>query len=188
MQKFSGKDFWGISYLKNIKVTATVALFVAISIVSGKFLAISIGDTLRFSFENLTIILSGILFGPLVGCITGIVADLIGCVLRGYTINPILTLGAALIGFISGALYHFLKNTHISFSLAVSSFFAHLIGSVLIKSFGLSVFYSLPFVVTLISRCINYAVVFTAEFIVLLILMKNRGFTGLINKIRGKNQ
>ena len=46
-------DFWGIKKLKNIKVLSSVALFAAISIVSGKFLAISIGDTIRISFENL---------------------------------------------------------------------------------------------------------------------------------------
>ncbi len=187
MQKITSSYFFGIGNLKNIKVTVTVALFVAISIISGKFLAIPIGDTLRFSFENLTIILSGVLFGPVIGGITGIAADLIGCILRGYTINPILTLGAALIGFISGILYRLFYKPPLSFRIAVSTFFAHLIGSVLIKSWGLSLFYSLPFIVTLLSRCVNYAIVFAAEFIVLLILMKNRGFIGQINKIRGNN-
>ena len=43
------------------------AFLVAISIVCGKYLAIRGGDVLRFSFENLPILLAGIAFGPLVG-------------------------------------------------------------------------------------------------------------------------
>lgn len=185
MQKSSISNFFGIGNLKNIKVTVTVALFVAISIISGKFLAVSIGDTLRFSFENLTIILSGILFGPVVGAVTGIAADLIGCILRGYTINPILTLGAACIGFISGFMYYAITRCSVTFRVLISTFSSHLIGSVLIKTAGLSWFYSLPFNITLISRAINYSVVFAAEFFVLMILIKNKAFMGQISKIRG---
>lgn len=185
MQK--NNNFLGIGNLKNVKVTVTVALFVAISIVSGKFLAISIGDTLRFSFENLTIILSGILFGPIVGGITGVAADLIGCVLRGYAINPVLTLGAALIGFLSGLIYYCLKKCPVPLRLGLSAFVAHLVGSVLIKSWGLSWFYTLPFGVTILSRSVNYAVVVVAEYIVLLIILKNKAFMNQISKIRGNS-
>lgn len=188
MHKNKIRHFFGLQNLKNVKVMVTVALFVAISIVAGKFLAISIGDTLRFSFENLTIILSGILFGPVVGGITGIAADLIGCILRGYTINPILTLGAAFIGFTAGIIFSSLKKCAMTFRIAVCTFSAHLIGSVFVKSWGLAAFYSLPFDVTLLSRCVNYTVVFAAEFIVILILMKNKGFMGQIDKIKGDRQ
>lgn len=201
-------SFFGIENLKNVRVMVTLALFVSISIVTGKFLAISVGETLRFSFENLTIILSGILFGPIPGAITGIVADLIGCILRGYAINPILTIGAMTIGFLSGVLYNLLKNTPSFLRIAISVFSAHLIGSVIIKSFGLLIvsfdiklnrlffrlFFrlllnNLPVVTTLIiSRCANYAVVFVAEFIVIMLLMKNRGFINQINRIRGNRR
>ena len=61
-----------------LRVTVALSLMVAISIVCGKYLAFSVGEFLRFSFENLPIILSGILFGPAAGALVGIVADLVG--------------------------------------------------------------------------------------------------------------
>ena len=57
----------------------------ALSIVFGKYLAIRGGDIMRFSFENLPLLLSGMLLGPAIGTMTAIVADLVGCVLVGYS-------------------------------------------------------------------------------------------------------
>ena len=64
------------------------AFLVALSIVCGKFLAIPVGEILRFSFENLPILFAGLAFGPVAGALVGVCADLLGCVLRGYAINP----------------------------------------------------------------------------------------------------
>ena len=102
--------------ITNLKVLVTAALFSTISFVCGKFLAFNIGDTVRFSFENLPIILCGMAFGPAVGALTGLAADIIGCILRGYAINPVLTFAAAFIGFSSGAIFNSSKkiNLHIS--------------------------------------------------------------------------
>ena len=89
----------------NLKILAVSALFAAISFICGKFLAISIGETIRFSFENLPLILIGIVFGPTVGALTAVVADIVGCLLRGYAINPLLTAAAAFIGFFEGLIF-----------------------------------------------------------------------------------
>ena len=178
-------DFWGLSSLKSLKVMITVALFSAISFLFGKFLAIPVGDYMRFSFENLPIILSGIMFGPFTGALCGIAADIIGCILRGYAINPILTLGAAIIGFVSGFLYKLSYKCRLSVKLALSVFVSHIIGSVIIKTIGLSIWYSSPFLVTLGWRTINYVVVSLAEFIVLAIILRNRGFKRQIMRISG---
>ena len=93
----------------NLKVLITATLFASVSIVCGKFLAFNVGDILRFSFENLPIILSGIAFGPLVGAFTGLIADTVGCLLRGYALNPILTLAAIFIGFAAGFIFNITK-------------------------------------------------------------------------------
>ena len=52
---------------------------------------------------------------------------------------------------------------------------AHVIGSVIIKTFGLAQFYTIPFGVLLLWRMLNYAVVGTLEFLLLLALMKSNG-------------
>lgn len=169
MQKFLRLKNFG-----NIKVMVASALFAAISIVLGKFLAISVGDTLRFSFENLTIILSGMLFGPTVGAATGLIADIVGCILRGYAINPVLTFAAVFIGFSSGAVYYILRKFNNSLRILWVIIICHSIGSVLIKTMGLCLWYGYPFSVMFIERLINYIVVGTAEFIILQIITKNK--------------
>lgn len=176
------QKFLNTKNLGNLKIMLTAAIFSAISIVCGKFLAISVGDTLRFSLENLPIILSGVIFGPTVGAFTGLTADIVGCILRGYAINPLLTIASVLIGFLSGAVYFIFNklNPHIRLSLTV--IICHAVGSVIIKTIGLCLWYSTPFYATLISRIINYLVVAAAEFIILDILLSNKSFRKNLNK------
>ena len=179
------KDFFGLGGIRNLKVITILALLAAISIVLGKFLAINIGESIRLSFENLTIMLAGILFGPIAGFITGLVADVLGCLLYGYALNPIITLGAASIGFFSGAFYKLFSNINSTFNILLTIVISHIIGSILIKTIGLSVWYDLPFLVTLGWRALNYLIVSTAEFMLITILLKNNGFKSQINRLIG---
>ena len=97
-------------YRPSLKLTASLAMLVAISIILGKYLALSIGEVLRFSFENLPIIFAGIAFGPLPAALVAVTADLIGCLLVGYAVNPLVTIGAAIIGLCSGIVPALLKK------------------------------------------------------------------------------
>ena len=80
-----------VKVFKSLAILASSSFLAALSIILGKYLAIPGGNVLRFSFENLPIMFAGMAFGPFVGCAVGIVADLIGCVLVGYTVNPLIT-------------------------------------------------------------------------------------------------
>ncbi len=95
-----------------------MALFIAISVVLSRFLSfkmIFMGiEGIRIGFGSFTIILSGILFGPISGAIVGALSDIIG-----YMISPLgpymphFTLNAALVGFIPGVLlYKNYKRNH----------------------------------------------------------------------------
>ena len=81
-------------------------ILAAMSIILGKFLQIPnpFQDFIRISFENLPIIIAGFSLGPIAGALVGTVADLIGCVLYGYSINPIITVGAASVGLVAGVI------------------------------------------------------------------------------------
>ena len=157
----------------------TLSLLVAISIICGKYLAIRGGEVLRFSFENLPILLAGILFGPLAGAAVGIVADLIGCLLVGYAINPIITLGAALIGLVAGLLWKLFvrfETLSLNFRLVIVGCFSHFVGSVIVKTFGLAAFYSFPIEVLFLWRLLNYAIIGAIECILLCLLFRNQFF------------
>ncbi len=149
---------------------AILSLLIAVSIVAGKYLAIRVGDLFRFSLENTPILLAGILFGPVAGVAVGVIADLIGCVLVGYAINPLVTLGGALIGAIAGLVYPRLPMRR-GFRLALTVIVAHLVGSVLIKTWGLSAYYDMPFILLMLWRALNYLVVGVLDGVVLHLLM-----------------
>ncbi len=169
---------------RSLKVMIAAALLTALSIVCGKYLAIRGGDILRFSFENLPVLLAGIAFGPAVGAITGTVADLLGCVLVGYTINPIITVGAAVIGALGGLLYRLFRRFPEVWRILLTVLLAHLVSSVGIKTAGLTVFYSIPFWQLLLWRALNYLIIGGAEAALLCVFLKNKGVRSQLNALQ----
>ena len=180
------------SFFGSLRGLCFAAILAAMSIILGKFLQIPnpFQEFIRLSFENLPIILGAIALGPVAGAMIGVVADLIGCVAYGYTVNPIITLGAASIGAIAGILSNYIVKKPLSLKVILSAVPAHLIGSVLIKSFGLASWYlakyELGMMEFILWRLLNYALVATAECVILYILLKNRAFSrqmeGLLKK------
>lgn len=98
------------------KSITMMALFSAISIIATRFLSFMIPlggfPTLSIGFGGIPIMLSGILFGPISGAITGLVSDLAGFLINdrggvyhvGFTINSVLT------GFIPGIIVWMIKK------------------------------------------------------------------------------
>ncbi len=152
---------------------ARTAIFVALSIVLGKFLAFNIGQSIRISFENLPILLSGLLFGPAVGAAVALCADVLGCFLAGYAINPLVTLGAVSIGFISGTLYKYLP-LGLNAKIALSVFCAHTVGSMIIKSIGLYSYYQN--IADIMLRIPTYICIAVLEIFIIRMLINNRTF------------
>lgn len=175
----------------SLKLTASLAMLVAISIILGKYLAISVGEVLRFSFENLPIIFAGIAFGPLSALLVAVTGDLVGCLLVGYAVNPLVTLGAAAIGLASGFAPMLLKKySKLSGTplIIITVVLSHLFGSVLIKTFGLAVFYDMPLFILMLWRLLNYAIVSALEILLLCVLFKRDGIRQQIEKIRQKSK
>lgn len=170
---------------KNLQLTVLLAMLTAISIVCGKYLAINGGEVMRFSLENMPIIFAGMAFGPLAGALVGTVADLVGCLMVGYTVNPLVTLGAALIGAVSGAVPMSLRKINIRPCLltSLSVFCAHLIGSVIIKTVGLSAYYSMPFGILMLWRLLNYIIVGALDGIIVHTLLGNKEIKMRISRI-----
>ena len=171
----------------NLKLTVILALLCAISIVAGKYLAIRGGEVMRFSLENMPVIFAGMAFGPVAGMLVGVVSDLIGCVLVGYTINPIVTVGAGAIGLVSGLMPIILKKANISTPLmtAITVASAHIIGSVIIKTIGLYTYYTMPFTVLLLWRVLNYLIVGGLDGGVVYVLLRNKEIKSHIQAIKG---
>ena len=148
------------------------SLFSAMSIVFGKYLAFTM-LTVRISFENLPVLASGIMLGPVWAGAVGAVADLVGCVLVGYEINPIITAGAALNGIVAGVVARALRGKR-ALRIPVSVASAHLLGSVLLKSLGFYVYYGTPYLAVMLERLGVYALISAAEIIMLGLLFSNK--------------
>ena len=168
---------------KGIERVAVCAFLAACSIVAGKIFAINVTDFIRLSFENFPLLLAGFYFGPLAGAAVGIVADITGCLLVGYAINPVITLGAALIGLCAG-IVGLLPIRNRRFKVITTVVLPHLIGSVFVKTIGLVLYYSYPFLPTLGWRTLTYALISTAEIFLLYTLTSHRAFDKEMRKCK----
>lgn len=174
---------------KSVRALTLAAMLVAMSVVIGIFCKtlLNFGNGLmRITFENLPIILSGILFGPIAGGAVGAASDLMSYLMSPQTYPPnlIVTLGAAVIGIVSGLISQFAikKRGCLQTTVCVSA--SHFIGSMIIKSIGLFQFYSWGVLV----RIPIYIAIAALEALVLCLLFKNTTFSSLICGIMGDNK
>jgi ECF transporter S component (folate family) len=179
-----------IAVFGNPRALCLAALLAAMSLILGKFLQIPnpFQEVIRISFENLPVIMAGVAFGPIMGLMTGVVADLLGCLMYGYTINPIITLGAGAAGLAAGVVASWLLRRFSVFRVIAATVAAHLLGSVLIKSLGLAAWYLSSYQMGLWEliawRLLTYAIVGTAECVILCLLFRRRAFTSQLERMR----
>ncbi len=179
-----------------IKKITLGAMLVAMSVVIGIFCksALNFADGMfRVTFENLPIILSGVTLGPIFGGVVGLLSDLISYLLSGqaYPINPIVTIGSAVVGIVSGIVARYLVRKRGVGQLLISGVSAHLFGSVVIKSIGLFTFYQW---MVLVRIPLYLLLIAPIEILVLCLLYKKTSFKRLIDEIdkdfnkRGKDK
>lgn len=167
-------------------LTVMLTMLSAMSIVMGKLLAINIGDVMRLSLENLPILFAGLAFGPLAGAAVGAVADLVGCLLVGYAVNPFVTAGAVFVGFASGAVSHLLERRCLrdGWRIGISVAVAHLGGSVIFKTVGLAMYYGMPLLSLLAWRSLNYLLVGAFEGVALYFVLNNGAIRRAISSMK----
>ena len=171
-----------IAVFGNPRALCLAGLLAAMSLILGKFLQIPtpFAEFVRISFENLPVILAGITLGPLAGAMTGAVADLVGCLAYGYSINPLITLGAASVGLVAGVFAWLFSRTPLLCRISVSAVAAHLVGSVGIKTAGIAAWYlskySLGYAELCLWRLLNYTIIAVLEIAILFAFLRHRGF------------
>ena len=161
-----------ISMFGTVKVLVFAALLCAISGVM-KLIAPS-GDTWRISLENFPIIFGGVTLGPIIGGAIGIVADLLGCLFRGYAVNPFITAASMSVGFVSGAVVWLFKRKKRIFDLTMAVFLAHMVGNVVIKTFALHAMMGTPLSLLFAERIVTYLITAAVECFIIILLLKNK--------------
>ena len=65
---------------------------------------------------------------------------------------------------------------------------AHLVGSVLIKTLGLSAYYDMPFIILMLWRVLNYAIVGALDGVLVQVIKSNKGISLQINRLKGEEK
>ncbi len=149
----------------DVRTMVKAGFLVAISIVMTRFVYIMLApagvQALRISFGDVPLMLSGILFGPLVGGLTGLAADLIG-----FLINPMgpyhpgFTLSSILWGALPAFIFILLRGRKtfeksLTFkNIVIAVLFTTITVSLLLNTYWLSRLYGKGFLVLLPSRVI----------------------------------
>ncbi|MBO7304958.1 MAG: folate family ECF transporter S component [Clostridia bacterium] len=169
---------------KIIKKMTLAAMLIAMSVVIGIFCKSILnfgGGLFRITFENLPIILSGILFGPIFGGIAGLASDMISYLLSAqvYPPNFIVTAGAITVGVVSGLVAKHLVKKRGNAQIITAGALAHVVGSMIIKPIGLFQFYGWA----VLFRIPLYLAIAPIEILLLCLLFSNGGFRRLIHEI-----
>ncbi len=129
-----------------VRFVTEAAMMIALSVIIGIFCKnfLNFGAGLfRITFENIPIIMAGIIMGPVAGGVVGLSSDLLSYFLsaQAYPPNLIVTLGATMVGVVSGVIAKFIIKRRGSVQIIVSGGAAHIVGSMIIKPIGLFQFY-----------------------------------------------
>ena len=167
----------------DVKGIVLAAMLTAMSVVIGIFCKslLNFADGIfRISFENLPIIISGVVFGPAVGTLVGVGSDLISYLLSPQTYPPnlIVTVGAGAIGFVAGIVAKYIVRERSTKQFVVACVSAHVVGSLIIKTVGLFEFYSW----LVLWRIPLYTIITTVEVIVITLLYKNSAVRKLLDR------
>lgn len=164
----------------SVRTLTMLALLTAMSIIFARVLTVSTGF-LRFNLGALPTLLAAIWFGPVGGFAVGAVADMIGGILSGYSINPLITLGAGAVGLVAGLAWQKLPNLKLTLRLGCSVLMGHIVGSMIINSLALHIFYNYPWSL-LAARIPNALVLSAVNTVLLRILLENKALASVVKK------
>ena len=165
---------------KSVATLTLAAMLTAMSVVIGifckNFLNFGMG-LFRITFENLPIILSGIMLGPVCGGVVGCASDLISYFLSSQVYPP--NLGATTVGVASGIVSRYLDKKRGNVQIIISGGLAHILGSMIIKPIGLFQFYSFA----VLWRIPLYLLIAPLEIMLICLMFKNKTFRHLIDSL-----
>ena len=114
------------------RVLVFLGLLVAMHVVLTRLFVIELGSY-RISLGSVSTIMAGLWFGPVAGGVSGFVSDILGCILKGYAINPLITVAGILWGVIPAMMRRFIvgtktkKTAALCVGVAITSVFSTLV-------------------------------------------------------------
>ena len=162
------------------KALTACALLIAMQVILARFVAISISETTRISFEAIPIFLAGLLFGPVAGVLVGFISDFIGAIMS-YGFNPVFCIPPILYGLCGGLFRPMIQRDASLWRLAVAFLPAVALGSILYQSFALAWIYGgdakKTYLMTkLVWRGIQFAITYVVDVLIIYGLCRSNLF------------
>ncbi len=166
------------------KTLVLAAIFVAMNIILTRVGAIMLfGGSIRFSFGNIPVILSGIILGPAAGAMTGAVGDLLGVFINshGGAFHPGFTLSAVLTGMLPGLVVKISSVKKLSlFNIVVSNVAILIIVSICLNTYWISQLQGNAYLVLLPARVAASIVITGLNILITYPLVKSLEKTGVL--------
>ncbi len=161
------------------------AIFVAMNIILTRIGAIMLfSGSVRFSFGNIPVILSGIVLGPAVGGMTGAVGDLLGFFINshGGGFHPGFTLSAMLTGLLPGLVVKFSRAKKFSlFNITISNVVILVVVSLVLNTYWLSQLQGNAYLVLLPARAATSIIITILNILITYPLVKSLEKTGILS-------
>jgi ECF transporter S component (folate family) len=157
---------------------AFAGMFIALSIILTRFFSqmIYIGgiQTIRLSFGEIPLMLSGIVLGPVYGAVCGALADLIGFPFNPQgSYFPGFTLTAAMAGFLPGLMAKLVKKKWTWLNLTIIIAFTTLITSIFLNTLWLNIMMGKAFIALLPPRIIASLITIPVYAVVIKLFLKH---------------
>lgn len=176
--EFGGTTVKRIQPKMSVRIVVLLGLMIALTIVCERLLTWDTPIT-RVSLAFLPKAISGALLGPIYNAIVCGLSDILGCILKGYAINPYITFASVLRGVIYGVL---LYRSHSYIRIYIAAILDHFVAGLIVTTFGLLQFgfgaWNQAFIT---ARVLSCTVGFAVEIIILL-AVGNQLF-GLLKKV-----
>ena len=149
-----------------------VSLSVTIAYICKIIPLLNLGTGLRVTFENLPIILAGVMYGPIVGACVGAASDIISSLLTAQDISLLITFGAMTIGAISGLCSRILSGRSMTVRFIFAEIFSQVFGSMIIKTialqirfrFGIVLLFRIPiYIAIIIVECVLFSALYKSK-------------------------
>lgn len=144
----------------NVKTLVFMALLVAMHLVLTRVLVIDLG-AYRISVGSVCTILAGLWLGPVAGGVCGFASDIIGCFMKGYAVNPFITVAAILWGVIPALVRPLIANkkkTGKTVGICVSIVVTAILSSLVLTTAGLVIMLGYNFYAIMPGRLIQFAI------------------------------
>ncbi len=169
--------------LKQTAVLTKAALLTAVYVLLHTFTTIVVTATMQIRFSPLALAVTGILYGPVVGAISGGIGDLIKCLIRptgGFFFG--FTFGEMVRGFLYGLILHNQKPTVLRVLLAVVC--SKIVVDFFMTSLWLAMMGNGAYLVLLASRAVSVLIMIPVEFGLLYGSLKMMERTKLLTKLQ----